>query len=374
MQATIPAGPPPDATLCLAMIVKDEGEVISRCLASVRPLIHHWIIADTGSSDDTVDKVENALRGIPGEVVRRPWVDFSHNRNEALELARGKADFVLTIDADEVFTFEQGFSWPALTGDIYAVSTRLGSVSFARGYLLRSSLPWRYEGLLHERPTCDGPARLEWLRGARVMSYGDGGRSRLPNRMEQEVATLEAALAEEPDNSRYRFLLANALSNLGGLERALDLYRQCIEENADAYMVWYSTYQAGLLKERLELGPEDFVPDYESAFDLDPTRAEPLYRLVRRARLDGNCELGIQLGSVALEIPKPEVFEPVDNEIYDYLLPSEYAICLQNAGRYDEAIALYDRLLDRNDLPTRVRVLVINNRRLAEEAAQGKEP
>ena len=72
--------------ICLSMIVKDEAAVIARCLASVRPLIDYWIIVDTGSADGTPDIVRKVLHDIPGELHQRPWVDFAHNRSEALDL------------------------------------------------------------------------------------------------------------------------------------------------------------------------------------------------------------------------------------------------------------------------------------------------
>ena len=84
------------------MIVKNEAHVIERCLRSVRPLIHAWAIADTGSSDGTQDIIRRCMAGMPGELIERPWVDFASNRNEALELAKKYGDYALIIDADEV--------------------------------------------------------------------------------------------------------------------------------------------------------------------------------------------------------------------------------------------------------------------------------
>ena len=81
-------------TITLCMIVKDEARVIERCLASVLPLIDYWVIVDTGSTDGTQEKIRKFFEnvGIPGELHERPWKDFGHNRSEALELARSKAD------------------------------------------------------------------------------------------------------------------------------------------------------------------------------------------------------------------------------------------------------------------------------------------
>ena len=75
--------------------------VIRRCLASVRPWIDAWAIVDTGSTDGTQDLVREALAGIPGELFERPWVDFGHNRSEAIALAERRSDYLLFLDADE---------------------------------------------------------------------------------------------------------------------------------------------------------------------------------------------------------------------------------------------------------------------------------
>src|SRR5271154_6929613 len=107
------------ATICLNMIVKDEAPVIRRCLDSVRPFIDHWVIVDTGSSDGTQDIIRNHLKDLPGELIERPWVDFAHNRSEALAAARNKANYVLVIDADETLEADPGFAMPPLDLEPY---------------------------------------------------------------------------------------------------------------------------------------------------------------------------------------------------------------------------------------------------------------
>src|SRR5260370_33462938 len=106
-------------TICLNMIVKNETPVITRCLASVRPFVDYWVIVDTGSTDGTQDIIRAALACIPGELHERPWRDFAHNRNEALELARDKGDYLLFIDADDRLRAPDGFGWPDLVQDAY---------------------------------------------------------------------------------------------------------------------------------------------------------------------------------------------------------------------------------------------------------------
>jgi glycosyltransferase involved in cell wall biosynthesis len=141
------------------MIVKNERPVIARCLASVRPLIDTWVIVDTGSTDGTQDHIREVLAELPGELHERPWVDFAHNRSEALKLARGKADYVLIIDADEILEFEPDFVLPSLSADCYHFAIISGDYAYFKAQLVRDALPWRYEGVLHEYICCDQATR-----------------------------------------------------------------------------------------------------------------------------------------------------------------------------------------------------------------------
>ena len=127
--------------ICLCMIVKDEAPVIVRCLESVRPIIDYWIIVDTGSTDGTQDLIEKYFHDVPGELHQRPWVDFAHNRSEALVLARKHGDYSLIIDADDALEFAPGFKMPYLNADSYTVefTTR----NFAIGGRRSSETPSR---------------------------------------------------------------------------------------------------------------------------------------------------------------------------------------------------------------------------------------
>lgn len=72
------------STLCLSMIVKNETHIIKECFDSIYDQIDYWIIVDTGSTDGTQELIKNyfAEKGIPGELIERPWVSFGHNRTE----------------------------------------------------------------------------------------------------------------------------------------------------------------------------------------------------------------------------------------------------------------------------------------------------
>ena len=225
-------------TICLNMIVKNEARVIVRCLESVKPWIHSWVIVDTGSTDGTQDRVRETLKDLPGELVQRPWRDFGSNRSEAIQLAGTRADYLLFLDADEQWLAPEGFRWPRLEADAYRVMRRYGDMAYARDALAATRLPWRFEGVLHEYLHCPEPHRRETLDGPAILVRPEGARSSNPNKYLDDAALLRRALEREPGHPRYTFYLAQSGRDAGVLEASLECYEQRIPMGGWAEEVW----------------------------------------------------------------------------------------------------------------------------------------
>lgn len=83
-------------TLALSMIVRDAERDLRACLESVQDAADEIVIADTGSTDDTV----GLARTLGARVLPIPWENnFARARN--LALTEVTADWVLSMDADE---------------------------------------------------------------------------------------------------------------------------------------------------------------------------------------------------------------------------------------------------------------------------------
>jgi len=214
-------------TVCLNMIVKNEAHVIARCLASARGLIDRWCVVDTGSTDQTEAAIRRALDGVPGTLHSRPWKNFGHNRNEALALARDEGcDYLLFIDADELFESPAGFAWPALTADAYELTCHYGGTHYSRRALVATRLPWRWVGVLHEYLDCAEPHAAEALAAPTVLIHHDGARAHDPTTYLKDIAVLESALRDEPDNARYAFYLAQSYRDAGQVAPAITAYER----------------------------------------------------------------------------------------------------------------------------------------------------
>ncbi len=131
-------------TLGLSMIVKNGGSDLRSCLQSVYRIVTQIVIADTGSTDDTL--ITAAEFG--AQTTQYAWNDnFSDARNAALEPM--STDWVLVLDADEELTPEALDALPKLLEETphtvggYAVPIRnylpcLYSVTY--GYISRRNL------------------------------------------------------------------------------------------------------------------------------------------------------------------------------------------------------------------------------------------
>jgi len=353
-------------TICLNMIVKNEAPVIRRCLESVRPLVDHWVIVDTGSTDGTQGIVRECLRELPGELYERPWKDFAHNRSEALALARGRGDYVFFIDADEVLEIAADFVLPELDADSYDLRILFGGCSYTRKQLVRGALPWRYEGVVHEYIVCAQAGTEAFLPGLQTVPHGDGARARDPETYRRDVRLLEQALAEDPDNARHVFYLAQSYRDADEPELALQTYMRRVAMGEWAEEVWCSLYRAAQLKERLEHPWPEVEKAYLAAWEYDASRAGPLYRVAMHYQGKGEYLTALRFLGQALQVPPPDEYRLfVERAIYDYQVLLEYAVACFYIGRSDEAVAAFNLLLRERRLPPHLVAQVIANRRVA---------
>lgn len=351
-------------TVCLSMIVKNEVQVIERCLASLRSLIDYWVIVDTGSTDGTQDAIRTLMADVPGELHERPWRDFAHNRNEALELARQHGDYVLIIDADDALELDPQFTMPALHADSYMLPIADTSIAYQRTQIVKSALPWQWRGVLHEFLACDEARTSDRLECVRMRRNHDGARRRNPQTYRRDAEILEAALRTESDpfmRSRYQFYLAQSYHDCGEREKSLQAYLKRAELGFWVEEVFMSLYSAAKLQEALRRPFDEVVATYLRAADTVPERAEALHGAVRYCRLAGRFKEGSEIarraGSYRMD-PDGLFVEPW---IYEYGLLDELAVNAYWVGAYRECLDICEHLLRGGKCPASQRARIEAN-------------
>jgi glycosyltransferase involved in cell wall biosynthesis len=360
-------------TICLNMIVRNEAAVIERCLNSVKGFIDHWVIVDTGSSDGTQQLIRQCMRTVPGELIERPWIDFAHNRSEALEFARGKSDYVFVIDADEVLVQDQDFKLPQLTHDAYYVKISSAPLTFWRPQLFRNMAAWRYESAVHEYLAGPETFTFERLHGLWIDSHTDGWRAAQPDVYKRDVEQLLRAYKKTPNDPRTAFHLGQSYAATGELELALEYFQRCVEIGGWPEEVWLALFQIAETKERLQREWPEVLAAYLNAYQYRPNRAEPLYRIAVHYRWSNEFQVAHTFLKQAAEIPYPaEEISFVEERLYRYVIKMALATCCYQIGQYDAGIRYCDELLqDRPSMPQNIyEQVLINRQQCAAKAAE----
>ncbi len=340
-------------TLCLNMIVKNESGIIARALAPLVGQIDHYVICDTGSSDNTVQIIRDFFdkQGVSGEIHRINFHDFEQARNEALRLAQGcerSFDYILLQDADmQLQVLDPNFR-AALRHDFYYARQEAAGLSYSNIRLVRKTNTARYHGVTHEYLHCDGEGAN--LAGAHFIDYVDG--SSRSEKHARDIRLLLKGLESEPHNARYRFYLAQTYFDANELARAADAYRARISMGDWDEEIYYSLYRLGVIALRIQGSEADIVQAFLDCFNFRPSRTEPLYELARYYRQQQKYAPGYLFAKAASAIPFPSgdrLF--VSRDVYEIWIRDELAICAYHTGRYQESQDLCTRLLQSESLP-----------------------
>jgi len=330
--------------ICLNMIVKNEEKVLPRLFRSLKDYVDYYVIVDTGSTDDTISLIEREMSayGIAGEVHQRPWVNFGVNRQQALELAvaANRTDWLLFIDADE----ELGVSDPNFfeklePGQSYDIEKHHGGVRYGVPHLINvRSAKYRWEGPVHNYLVVEeGPKKRKLRKDVWIVYHlGEGAKSHGVSSEEKflrDARLLEQELEKNPEHTRSQFYLAQSYRDAGHLEKALVEYKKRVQmEGGWEEERFVAQLEAGRISVRLNRSEEVVLAELLSAYNLRPTRAEPLYELARFFRLrhmNGPATLFAKAG-VRTVRPNDSLF--VAEVIYQWRMLDELAVAAHAVG------------------------------------------
>src|ERR1700728_1979817 len=211
------AQPAEGLRLSLCMIVRDEQEMLPRCLAAVADAVDEIVVVDTGSSDATVE----IARSFGARVLFHEWTgSFAQARNVSFDAVEG--DWLIYLDADEVLVEQDIPLLRSLTGRTWREAFYLSETNYTGDLddgtavthnalrVFRNRPEYRFEGRLHEQIAgrLPGylPERLE-ATGVRVEHYGYLGAVR--NAREKSRRNIELLRLQQDESPSTPFLHYN---------------------------------------------------------------------------------------------------------------------------------------------------------------------
>ena len=312
---------------------------------------------------DGGERTQQVCKALGADVVMRttPATDWERGigwiagaRNEALDIAEQRTDYVLVCDPDDWF---EGSIPSVLEHDVYEVHIHDAGLRYPRAQLFRSGKGYRYQGIVHEtlvwQLDASKVARAEGLRYMR----GHGGHQDQQSARQKyggHARLLEKWLVDHPTDARALFYLGQSYRDAGMVDEAIAAYerRIAIDVGWDEERAFAACQIARILRDT----DRDPTAAYLRAFELRPSRAEPLCELSvwlrdeRRRRF----ALAVTVARTAASLPMPAhdslFLEPA---VYVWRALEEYAITSYWAGDKAGALARYEELLPR--VPTQYR-------------------
>ena len=321
-------------TLCLNMIVKNESQIILRLLESVVGLIQFYCICDTGSTDNTVELIEQFFqsRNIPGKIVHEPFQDFGYNRAFSLKACEDiNADYVLLLDADMIFQVgvtAESFRKNLSKADVHYIFQGTDAFFYKNVRVVKNRVGMSYWGVTHEYVTVPNGRTYNQIAksDAFIRDIGDGGSK--ADKFLRDIRLLKKGLETTPNNDRYTFYLANSLKDSGQYDEAIEYYRKRIQLGGWLEEVWHSYYSIGacyLIKG--DMG--NAIYEWFNAYQVYPQRIENLYQIIHYYRNENKPLLAYPFLVLAKnELAKSHKLEYLfmQKDIYDYKIDYEMTI------------------------------------------------
>ena len=319
--------------IVLVSIIKNEEQIIKRCLNNILSLVDAICITDTGSTDNTVNIVNEFFEGldIPAKLYHDEWKNFGHNRTNSflnsVEFCKELGwdltkTYGLLLDADMNLVIKS-FNKNDLNKNGYNLIQENSNLEYYNTRFLKMSFNWKCIGVTHEYWDGEDVGNITKDK-IYINDVGDGGCK--SDKISRDIRLLEAGLVEEPKNDRYHFYLAQSYKDKGDFKKAIELYKKRINLNGWCEEVWYSHYMISkcylLLKNEVK-----FEQWGLKAYNYRKCRAEPIYELVKYFRESGQHYKAYYYYLIGKNIsyPKDDILF-IEKDVYNFKFNWEYTI------------------------------------------------
>lgn len=418
MQAKLRAKQLPEKTICFTAIMRNESMNVNRVLDSAKSFINFVSIVDTGSTDNTIDVINQWCKrnNIKGKVHQEPFQNFGYNRTHSIIKAKESfptADYFLLSDADFVwkvnrpdfkkYLFAHKILIPQKSRDLYYTNIRL----------LSSKVEYSCIGVTHEfwqenpiQSTFKDTLETCTINAIEIDDREDGGCK--SDKFERDKRLLVGGLADDTISHelrvRYTFYLAQTLKCLHEYEESIKVYQERIAFGGWYEEVYYSYYQVGLnyknlsyitrdlinikLKNESDLTEdnllylknwskektlEELQTQFEDQIQLAqkwfmdglyfcPSRAESLYHCTVMLRDFSRHKLAYECAVLGKKIKFPtkeSLF--IENDAYSWGFDYELSIVCSYLGKTEEGLQVSEALLIDDRVPYHIKATVEKN-------------
>lgn len=318
--------------LVVLLMVKNEEQAMQKTLQPfIDAGIDSYLILDTGSTDRTVEKTQQLFTKYNishGYIIEEPFVNFAVSRNYALECAEqlfSNAAFFLMIDAEWYMHNIQGlleFCTQYLQSEETSFMVPLNmpgqTMMFYVQRLFKPHCNIKFAGAVHETINQGTRAKVP---NSIYINYqpSEYGYKKTEHRWKRDRDLLLKEFEENPDNPRTAFYLAQTYDCLGDHNNACYWYKKRCEMPGWEEENFMAHYRLAQVYEHMKQW-NNALECYLQAYEVRPTRAEPLVKLAEHYWNTQEFALCYLFAKQSMEIPYPKndiLF--IEKTCYDYI-------------------------------------------------------
>ncbi|KAA3622569.1 MAG: glycosyltransferase [Proteobacteria bacterium] len=241
-----------------------------------------------------------------------------------------------------------------------------------RTALLSTARRWRLDPVTGD-PVCDDPStRIDYLDAIIAVSKCPGEALKLEDA--QAIPRL-VELARTGSDAAVDFDLGYRFRRLGDAESAGPWFqRRADRPTGDAIERALAMFYESELRRERGAAWWELEPRYHAAFELAPTRAEPLLPIIRHYRKTGSWDKAYALAQVAAEMPFPKDPYPIERRVYHLDIPREMMLCAAHFGFHHECVEYASVAIEKSSLMPETAPEIFELRRASLDELQPSYP
>lgn len=356
--------------LALNFICKNESHVIDRMLNSAKPIVDLIVACDTGSDDDTIDKIKKFGNdnNIQTYVFQRSFDNFENSRNYALQklievvnvLGWGPDEvFGFWFDCDEILVIERGFSKANFIKDFYMINAYINNMRYTRNTFFRVSKKFRWYGVVHEYLVCDDKDIKSDIMNNIYINVNNDGHSwkgDVSDKYRNHAIILENYINNNRQDPRWIFYTAQSwfdsakgVSNRSEFEerlrRALKYYKERVLRNDGYYEeIYFSQLKIAEILNILDEPWPLVHMELLKAYSIDCVRGESIKFIIDYYLRVNEFNIAYIYSKFAMSnfhLRSPTIYKRflfIDESLYLWRFAESHAACCYYTQRYDEGL------------------------------------
>lgn len=331
-----------DNLINICIMVKNAGDGFRDILQQNLPYIDRYTILDTGSTDNTLSIAREVLKDKRGVIYEEPFINFRDSRNRLLDLAGEHCYFNIMLDDTYVLNGKLREFLDLARGDnvvsSYSLAIEDNETMYASNRITKSSHGLRYVNTVHEIISSENNINVS-------IPYSNGFikdissqymSNRTTLRKQEDINTLLKMLEDDPTNPRTYYYIADSYICMKDWKNAVKWFEERIKYGGYKGEIQDSLYYIASIKnEYLNCPWEECEQWYLKCYEVDHTRAEPLFFIGRHYLQKGDKELAFSYLKKAYSLGMPSIQMSVRKNIYNIHIPKALSSICYEMGEYE---------------------------------------